>query len=106
MAEPPAQHEEHDEPDETPGYVPPAEKKLDDIVNQDTDDPALEKYKKALLGEGLGKGACPCKFVAYSSSNLLFVDSVRTDSNRILDVQCTPLFIDETVDKCCLSFSP
>lgn len=59
MAEPPAQHHEHDEPDETPGYVPPAEKKLDDIVNQDQGDESLEKYKKALLGDSLGKGSCP-----------------------------------------------
>jgi len=59
MAEPAAQHDDHEEPDETPGYVPPAEKKLDDIVNQDPDDPSLEKYKKALLGDNLGKAACP-----------------------------------------------
>ena len=60
MAEPAAHHEDHDEED-TPGYVPPAEKKLDDIVNQDQDDPSLKKYKEALLGADLGKGAAACK---------------------------------------------
>jgi len=52
-------HDEHDHEEDTPGYVPPAEKKLDDIVNQDKDDPSLEKYKQALLGSDLGKGSCP-----------------------------------------------
>ena len=32
-------------------YKPPAEKKLDDILSQDKDDEALERYKAALLGE-------------------------------------------------------
>ena len=32
-------------------YKTPAEKKLDDILNQDKDDEALERYKAALLGE-------------------------------------------------------
>lgn len=36
----------------TPGYVPPAEKSLDEILSTDADDPSLENYKKTLLGDG------------------------------------------------------
>ena len=53
---PDEQHEDHEE---TPGYKPPAEKKLEDIVNQDVEDESLQKYKEALLGEG-AVGAVPC----------------------------------------------
>jgi len=38
-----------DDPDATPGYVPPAPKTLDDIKNQDQDDESLVKYKQTLL---------------------------------------------------------
>ncbi|XP_013415615.1 rho GDP-dissociation inhibitor 1 [Lingula anatina] len=37
-------------PDETPGYKPPAEKKLAEMVNLDTEDESLRKYKEQLLG--------------------------------------------------------
>lgn len=58
MAEP-AHQEEHDDHEETPGYKPPAEKALTDILNQDTEDEAMQKYKQALLGADLGKGSVP-----------------------------------------------
>ena len=60
MAEP-AHQDDHDDHEETPGYKPPAEKALNDIINQDTEDEALQKYKQALLGADLGKGAVPCE---------------------------------------------
>lgn len=50
MADAPEDH--HDEHEDTPGYKPPAEKKLEDIVNQDTEDESLQKYKETLLGAG------------------------------------------------------
>jgi len=34
-----------------PGYKPPAEKSLNEIINQDQDDDALARYKAALLGD-------------------------------------------------------
>ena len=55
------QHQEDLEHEDTPGYKPPTEKALDDIVNQDTEDESLQKYKQTLLGANLGKEACPCK---------------------------------------------
>lgn len=44
---------DHHEDDDNPNYKPPAPKALDDIVNQDADDPSLVKYKETLLGGGL-----------------------------------------------------
>ncbi|KAK2167586.1 hypothetical protein LSH36_26g09051 [Paralvinella palmiformis] len=42
---------EHDQEDETtPGYKPPAEKPLDQILQLDQDDESLKKYKEQLLG--------------------------------------------------------
>jgi len=41
-------HEDHD--DVTPGYKPPAEKPLTQILQQDDDDESLKKYKQQLLG--------------------------------------------------------
>jgi len=43
---------EDDEPEETPGYVPPAQKSLDEIQQLDADDESLVKYKQTLLGGG------------------------------------------------------
>lgn len=37
--------------EEETDYKPPAEKSLNDILNQDKDDEAMERYKKTLLGE-------------------------------------------------------
>jgi len=56
----PVGQEPHDDEAES-RYKPPAEKALNDIVNQDTDDEALKRYKEALLGKDLGQNACPCK---------------------------------------------
>ena len=38
-----------EEPEETPGYQPPAQKSLQEIQNLDQDDESLVKYKEALL---------------------------------------------------------
>jgi Rho GDP-dissociation inhibitor len=48
-----AEHEhahEHDEPEETPGYQPPAPKSMEEILKTDQEDESLRKYKEALLG--------------------------------------------------------
>lgn len=37
-----------------PHYQPPAEKSLNEIINQDTEDDALARYKAALLGDAAG----------------------------------------------------
>ena len=36
--------------EETPGYKPPAPKSVTDILQQDTEDESLRKYKETLLG--------------------------------------------------------
>lgn len=41
---------EDDEPEETPGYKPPAQKTLDEIQQLDADDESLVRYKQMLLG--------------------------------------------------------
>lgn len=37
-------------PDETPGYQPPAQKSVEEILKADAEDESLRKYKEALLG--------------------------------------------------------
>jgi Rho GDP-dissociation inhibitor len=37
-------------PDETPGYQPPAQKTVEEILKADAEDESLRKYKEALLG--------------------------------------------------------
>ncbi|XP_067939139.1 rho GDP-dissociation inhibitor 2-like [Watersipora subatra] len=39
-----------DDVDTTPGYKPPAEKSMDAMLQQDTEDESLQKYKAQLLG--------------------------------------------------------
>ena len=46
------------EHEEDPGYQPPPEKSIDEMLQSDKDDEALTKYKAALLGESVaGSGA-------------------------------------------------
>ena len=47
---------ENDEPEETPGYKPPAQKTLDEIQDLDADDESLVRYKQALLGASKNQG--------------------------------------------------
>ncbi|XP_078348166.1 rho GDP-dissociation inhibitor 1-like [Oculina patagonica] len=42
---------EDEEPEETPGYKPPAQKSVDEIQQLDADDESLVRYKQALLGD-------------------------------------------------------
>jgi len=44
--------EHHDEEEDNPNYKPPAPKSIDEIINADTEDESLRKYKEALLGQG------------------------------------------------------
>jgi len=47
----PKTEEVHEEEEDNPNYKPPAPKSLDDIINADTEDESLRKYKEALLGQ-------------------------------------------------------
>lgn len=42
-----------DDEEITPGYKPPAEKTLSEIVSADQDDESLQKYKESLLGSAI-----------------------------------------------------
>ena len=47
-----------DQPTDDANYQPPPEKTIDDLVKADADDPALQRYKEALLGSAVaGSGA-------------------------------------------------
>ncbi|KXJ26832.1 rho GDP-dissociation inhibitor 1 [Exaiptasia diaphana] len=49
-----------EEPEQTPGYKPPAQKTLDEISKLDADDESLVRYKQALLGDAnISKGEGP-----------------------------------------------
>ena len=48
--------------EDTPGYKPPAEKSLTEIIKTDADDESLVKYKQALLGAGAGDNVIVCEY--------------------------------------------
>jgi len=55
MAEPSVDEEvSADDADVSVGYQPPAQKSVKDIINTDTEDESLRKYKEALLGTAVG----------------------------------------------------
>lgn len=49
---------EDEEPEETPGYKPPAQKTLQEIQTLDADDESLVRYKQMLLA-GAGTSGIP-----------------------------------------------
>lgn len=51
----------------TPGFKPPAEKKLEEIINQDKGDESLENYKKTLIGSGIPDPVCELNFFTRNS---------------------------------------
>lgn len=56
MADPEHCVDDNDEPEETPGYIPPAQKSLKEIQELDKDDESLQKYKQTLLGDAQSQG--------------------------------------------------
>ena len=47
-----------DDADTTPGYKPPAEKSMDEMLKLDQDDESLQKYKQSLLGDAAASAFC------------------------------------------------
>ena len=47
--------------EDTPGYVPPAQKSVEEILKADAEDESLRKYKEALLGTTEAAGLEVCK---------------------------------------------
>ena len=65
-SEEPSQQELSEEPEETPGYKPPAQKSLKEIQDQDQEDESLVRYKQMLLAgaeSGSGKNLAISSFV-------------------------------------------
>jgi len=57
MAEPTVEEDvSADDAEVASGYQPPAQKSVKDIVNTDTEDESLRKYKEALLGTAASGG--------------------------------------------------
>lgn len=64
-----------DDVDTTPGYKPPAEKSMDEMLNLDQEDESLQKYKQSLLGDAKASTFCkptlvtcqPCQLYACCS---------------------------------------
>jgi len=54
--------DDHDAPEETPGYKPPAPKSMEEILKSDADDESLRKYKESLLGAGSAVGLEICEW--------------------------------------------
>lgn len=50
MAEEQQAHVDDTDVENTPGYKPPAEKSMQEMLSQDTEDESLQKYKQSLLG--------------------------------------------------------
>lgn len=59
-----------DDVDTTPGYKTPAEKSMDEMLNQDQDDESLQKYKQSLLGSAAGAESIFCKYLVYPLHSL------------------------------------
>lgn len=55
-------------PDETPGYQPPAQKTVEEILKADAEDESLRKYKEALLGTADVTLLEVCKFSLVTTS--------------------------------------
>lgn len=53
MSDDQVKHEAGDDEETTPGYKPPAEKSLNEIVKADQHDESLKKYKESLLGSAV-----------------------------------------------------
>lgn len=70
-----------DDEEMTPGYKPPAEKTLSEIVSADQDDESLKKYKESLLGNAI--------------SNVVVVD--QSNPNRVI-VKSLALVVDGRPD--------
>ena len=75
-SEDPSSHEiTSEEPEETPGYKPPAQKTLKEIQDQDQEDESLVRYKQMLLAgaeSGTGKSLAIMLFLLclYFHGNL------------------------------------
>lgn len=55
-----------DDADVATGYTAPAQKSVKDIINTDTEDESLRKYKEALLGSAVSGAVVEvCKYCLY-----------------------------------------
>ena len=55
----------------TPGYKPPEQKSVQQLLDIDQDDESLRKYKESLLGK---PETCPCKIFQSCSPDVTGID--------------------------------
>ncbi|XP_028395525.1 rho GDP-dissociation inhibitor 1-like [Dendronephthya gigantea] len=93
---------DNEEIEETPGYVPPAEKSLKEIQDLDQDDESLQKYKAQLLagaGEKLDEGGANV-LVKQLAIKVEGRDDIKIDltADDLSKLKSNPLVIKEGVD--------
>ena len=101
---------EDEEPEETPGYKPPAQKTLEEIQQLDADDESLARYKQMLLAGAADSGDwnfkndqfivhcnCPTKYF-YWSPPCIVPFSVLDDGGPNVVVQKMSVLIGERPD--------
>lgn len=75
----------------TPGYIPPAEKSLNEILSTDKEDTSLENYKKTLLGESAGGTVivddCNLNYVIVTKLSLLVKGRADMDLDLTQDLK-------------------
>jgi Rho GDP-dissociation inhibitor len=72
----------------TPGYKPPAEKSLDDIIKTDADDESLQRYKEQLLGASGGAGGA-CKYPENPKQVIVEKMSLLVEGRPDIEVDLT-----------------
>jgi len=82
-------HDEDVPEEETPGYQKPAEKSVDEILNTDKDDEALEKYKKTLLGQAADGGKIIAKFPDNPAKVIVTMLSIIVDGRPDVELDLT-----------------
>ncbi len=78
---------EVDDVEETPGYKPPAEKSLNQILDQDKEDESLARYKAALLGEAASGGGGAAIVVFPDDSRKVIVQKLALVVNGRPDME-------------------
>lgn len=67
-----------DHEEENDSYKVPTKVGLNDLLERDKDDAALESYKKQLLGTNFYSRTCVCVFINLVSFGLLCLPSPRS----------------------------
>jgi len=83
-SEEPSQQELSEEPEETPGYKPPAQKSLKEIQDQDQEDESLVRYKQMLLAGAESGSADSSDSRRVVVQKMIFMSDGREDIEKDL----------------------